>query len=318
MDVDRSLLGNLVLARGVVDRAAERRTDATWQAQRRADGRSRVLQVHDGSALVVRDGAAARLALVPAPELDQGEPLTFLGVDDEDVAYFARHVADRVAVDAPEGGTWADLRMTGSRLDARDAGLMVTAVALDNWLRTHTRCPRCGAATEPSTSGWSRRCPEDGSDHFPRTDPAVIVLVRDREDRALLGRQGRWAEGWFSTLAGFVESGESAEAALRREVLEESGVRVSDRPEDIAYLGSQPWPFPCSLMLGYHAWTDDPSHQADGEEIAEVRWFTRDELADACERGEVRLPPPVSIARRLVERWYGAELPGDWSRPPAR
>jgi NAD+ diphosphatase len=146
----------------------------------------------------------------------------------------------------------------------------------------------------------------------------VIVLVRDRDDRALLGRQARWAEGWFSTLAGFVESGESAEAAVRREVHEESGVVIADGPDDLRYLGSQPWPFPCSLMLGYHAWTDDPRIQVDGVEIAEARWFTRDELAAACTSGDVRLPPPVSIARRLVERWYGAELPGDWSRPLAR
>lgn len=194
----------------------------------------------------------------------------------------------------------------------------MTAVALDNWLRTHTRCPRCGTETVFHDAGWSRRCPADGTDHFPRTDPAVIVLVRDRDDRALLGRQVRWPEGWFSTLAGFVEAGESAEAAVRREVQEESGVVVSSATDDLWYLGSQPWPFPCSLMLGYHAWTDDPTVAVDGEEIGEARWFTRDELADACASGEVRLPPPISIARRLVERWYGAELPGDWSRPLAR
>lgn len=312
VDPDHALLSNLLLARGVVDRAAHRRTDLAWQAERRADPGSRVLRVVDGSALVTRDRDAAALAFV-GPEA-AGPDLAFLGVDEDDVAYFAEHAGEQS--DPADGESWADLRMVGAALGARDAGLMVTAVALDNWLRTHARCPRCGTPTEFNAGGWSRRCPEDGSDHFPRTDPAIIVLVRDRDDRALLGRQGRWAEGWFSTLAGFVESGESAEAALRREVREESGVVIGERPDDIRYLGSQPWPFPCSLMLGYHAWTDSPVHEADGEEIAEVRWFSREELADACSRGEVRLPPAVSIARRLVERWYGAELPGDWSRPP--
>jgi NAD+ diphosphatase len=310
MDVDRHLLNNLVLARGAVDRAAVHRSDDGWLAARRADPRSRVLQVCQGAARVTSRGAdGVGLAFVPAVDRGPDVDLTFLGVDDEDVAYFAEHAPAREAED------WADLRQVGAGLDARDAGLMVTAVALDNWLRTHPLCPRCGTETQFHAAGWSRRCPADGSEHFPRTDPAVIVLVIDRDDRALLGRQGRWAEGWFSTLAGFVESGESAEAALRREVLEESGVVIGDGPDDIRYLGSQPWPFPCSLMLGYHAWADDPAIAVDGDEIVEARWFTRAELAGACETGAVRLPPNVSIARRLVERWYGAELPGEWSRP---
>lgn len=191
---------------------------------------------------------------------------------------------------------------------------MVTAIALDNWSRTHTRCPRCGGPTSFAEAGWSRRCVVDETSHFPRTDPAVIVLVIDRQDRALLGRQGRWEPGWMSTLAGFVESGESAEAALRREVLEEAGVRIGDGGGDIAYLGSQPWPFPNSLMLGYHAWTDDVDAVPDGEEIVEVRWYSREEMRAACESGELLLPPQVSIARKLIERWYGTTLPGNWGR----
>ena len=314
MDVDRHLLANLVLSRGAVDRAAEHRSDPQWLAARRADPSSRVLGVCSGAARVTAvDDARLTLDLRAATSVPPDVDLTLLGVDDDGVAYFAEHVDGR-GDDEPG---WADLRGVGARLDARDAGLMVTAVALDNWLRTHVRCPRCGAATEFNAAGWSRRCPADGSEHFPRTDPAVIVLVLDRGDRALLGRQARWQPGWFSTLAGFVESGESAEAALRREVHEESGVVIADGPDDIRYLGSQPWPFPGSLMLGYHAWTDDPRIEVDGREIAEARWFSREELAAACAVGEVRLPPSVSIARRLVERWYGSELPGGWSRPLA-
>jgi len=203
MDADRHLLANLVLARGAVDRSAERRADAPWQAERRRDPRSRVLRVCDGAALVrTQQEAAVELDLVPAPSVPDTADLTFLGVDAADVAYFAEHVGSRDDLPEAGGTSWSDLRMVGAALDSRDAGLMVTAVALDNWLRTHARCPRCGAVTEFNAAGWSRRCPEDGSEHFPRTDPAVIVLVRDRDDRALLGRQGRWAPGWFSTLAG--------------------------------------------------------------------------------------------------------------------
>jgi NAD+ diphosphatase len=308
MDADRQLLTTLMLARGTVDRAAERRSDQGWVEAQRRDPRSLCLRVQSGGAVVEDDGGRPRLAMRAAAEV--AGDLTFLGIDHEGVACFAEHVAERT------GDGWAELRTVGGLLDARDAGLLVTAVALDNWLRTHQRCPRCGTPTQWNAAGWSRRCPADGTEHFPRTDPAVIVLVRDRDDRALLGRQGRWAEGWFSTLAGFVESGESAEAAVRREVHEESGVVIGDAPGDLAYLGSQPWPFPCSLMLGYHAWTDHPdSIEVDGDEIVEARWFTREELVDACTTGAVRLPPDISIARRLIERWYGAELPGDWSRP---
>ncbi len=308
---DRQLLGNLMLARGVVDRAAEHRSDPAWLARMRSDSRTRVVSVCDGATPVIRQGESVDLAFRPGADIAPDVDLTLLGTDDQGVAYFAEHAVMR-------GEDWADLRQVGALLGARDAGLMVTAVALDNWVRTHSRCPRCGTPTESHAAGWSRRCPADRSLHFPRTDPAIIVLVVDRDDRALLGRQGRWAEGWFSTLAGFVESGESAEAALRREVLEESGIVIGDGLDDIRYLGSQPWPFPASLMLGYHAWTDDPSITVDGEEIVEARWFSRVELAAACESGEVRLPPSISIARRLVERWYGSDLPGDWSRPLAR
>ncbi len=184
------------------------------------------------------------------------------------------------------------------------------AVALANWHAGHPRCPRCGAPTAPSQAGWSRTCPEDSSQHFPRSDPAVIVLITDDDDRALLGRRGEWPEGRYSTLAGFVEAGESAEMAVRREMLEEAGVDV-DR---LDYLGSQPWPFPASLMLGYRARLAPGSGVAtpDGVEITELRWFTRDELREVSAAGSVAVPPSISIARRLIEHWYGGELPGAW------
>lgn len=308
-----TLLDTLMLARSGVDRMAERRGDDDWIASRRSDPVSRLMCVNAGGAPVEHDEAGVRLALRSVTDTDAPpEDVTFLGIDPTGISYFAEHVGDR---ECHGHQVWGELRTVGSQLDDRDAGLLVTAVALDNWRGGHQRCPRCGSLTLTQQAGWSRRCLSCETQHFPRTDPAVIVLVRDEYDRALLGRQGRWEEGWFSTLAGFVDPGESAEAAVRREVQEESGVVIGDHPDDVEYLGSQPWPFPASLMLGYHARAVRTEIEVDGEEIAQARWFSREELVAECEAGTVRLPPDISIARRLIERWYGAELPGDWSRP---
>ena len=156
-----------------------------------------------------------------------------------------------------------------------------------------------------------RRCVREGSKHFPRVDPAVIMLVENVRGHALLGRQSRWQTGWFSTLAGFVEPGETFEEAVAREVREESGV-ILDRTQ---YFASQPWPFPSSLMVGFRAWTDgfQPA-KPDGKELVEARWFSRETLARECESGIVSLPPSTSISRMLIEDWYGNRLPGRWSR----
>ena len=309
---DRDLLNTLVLARGTLDRAAHFRADESWQLARRANPASRVMWVCEGGSPMLVTDTSAELILTPAHEVDA--ELTFLGLDADDVAYFAAHVDDHQDARLDTNAQWKSLRATGALLSDRDAGMLVTAVAIDNWMRTHRRCPKCGDTTRIHHAGWSRVCLADGSEHFPRTDPAIIVLVTDSEDRALLGRQGVWQEGFFSTLAGFVESGESAEAALRREVLEESGVTISSDPADIVYLGSQPWPFPCSLMLGFHARALDPTINVDGSEIVEAMWLSRAELLAACERGDVRLPPSISIARKLIERWYGSALPESFSR----
>jgi NAD+ diphosphatase len=187
------------------------------------------------------------------------------------------------------------IRDVGATLSDRDAGLYVAAIALANWHATHVRCPRCGEPTEPVNGGWVRRCTADGTEHFPRTDPAVIVLVHDGGDRCLLGRQPVWPSGRYSTLAGFVEPGESLEQAVAREIEEESGVVV----DDIVYRGSQPWPFPASLMLGFDARVVSGEAHVSDDELEDVRWFSRDDIR----RGETLLPPPASIAHWLITGW---------------
>ena len=302
------MLDDLLLSRSVVDRAAHLRGDADWHAVRLRDPATLVLWAGRDAAAMAGDGG---LLLVPGPTVDPAivPDLSFLGIDADGRAYYAAHT-DAV----PDGAELRSLREVGHRLTDVEAGLMVAAVALHNW-RLRTRfCPECGGALEMSQSGWAMRCPADGREEFPRTDPAVIVLVRDRADRAMLGRQVRWDAGRFSTFAGFVDAGESAEAAVRREVFEETGIRISANPDDLVYLGSQPWPFPRSLMLGYHAWTDHTEIRVDESEIAEAYWFSREELRDAVAAGRVLLPPSVSVSRRLIERWYGAALPGGWTR----
>jgi NAD+ diphosphatase len=203
----------------------------------------------------------------------------------------------------------ADLREAAALLNDRDAGLFTHAVALANWHATHTHCPRCGTPTVTVAAGHAQRCPADGSEHFPRVDPAVIMLVTDPDDRCLLARNRRWPERRVSILAGFVEPGESAEQAVAREVGEETGIAVAR----VRYVGSQPWPMPQSLMLGFRASAaGDLEIRVDDEEIAEAHWFSRDELRTALASREILLPPPVSIAHRLIQSWYGEELPGVW------
>jgi NAD+ diphosphatase len=219
--------------------------------------------------------------------------------------------AAEVTGPAPAEDAWGDLRRLGHRLSERDAGLFTQALALANWHRAYGFSPRTGAATSVGSAGWTRLDPE-GQEVFPRTDAAVIVGVVDAADRLLLGSNAMWESNRYSLLAGFVEPGESLEAAVLREVHEESGLRVED-PE---YLGSQPWPFPASLMVGFRARVPEgeiTEGTPDGEEILALRWFTRDELREAAASGEIILPGPTSIARAIVEHWYGGDI-ADGSR----
>lgn len=207
--------------------------------------------------------------------------------------------------------SWKNLREIGAALDDLEVGIATTAAALSIWHLKSKYCPECGEQTTVTGSGWSRICPNQHQ-AFPRTDPAVICLVTDAADKALLARRIDWQKGWMSILAGFVEAGESAEAALAREIKEESGIDID--PESIQYLGSQPWPFPNSLMLGYRAQAKSFKIKVDGEEIVEAQWFSKTEFETACQSGALKLPPPISIASRLIEDWYGSQLAPGWFR----
>jgi NAD+ diphosphatase len=301
-------LGELALARGTVDRITKRRTDRDWIDRAWKDPRTRVLVVSDGQALVREVAGRVELVLVPPEEAPPGTRF-LLGQDADEVVYFGVSGELPGALDdarARDGVRVASLREVGALLPDRDAGLLTHAVALANWHATHTHCPIDGTPTIPDPGGHSTRCPADGTEHFPRTDPAVIMLVTDPDDRCLLARNAAWPGRRVSILAGFVDPGESAEQAVIREVAEETGITVTN----VRYLGSQPWPMPQSLMLGFRA--DAPAGQeivVDHEELAEAHWYTREGLLASVQARELGLPPPVSIARRIIEAWYGGPLP---------
>jgi NAD+ diphosphatase len=301
------VLTGLPLARTTLDRAADRRSDPELLGRLLADASTRVLAVHDGSAAVDASGPGApRLVLRSPRPADARGTVVFLGVDGDGAAYLG--VADDSA-DSGDGADLRTLRQVGAHLDDRDAGLLTTALGVLNWHRAHPHCPRCGGRTEPALAGWLRRCPSDGSEHYPRTDPAVIMSVVDEDDRLLLARGPDWGRRRYSVLAGFLEPGETLEAAVAREVLEEVGVEVAD----VRFLGNQPWPFPSSLMVGFTARALSTELTLQEDEIAEARWFTREELVREVATGESAVGSRVSIARALVEHWLGHRLP----EPPA-
>ncbi|NGN68377.1 NAD(+) diphosphatase [Streptomyces sp. A7024] len=289
-----------------IDRAAHHRLDEAWLGAAWSHPTTRVFVVSGGQVMIddTPDGQT-ELVMIPSFEAPFTEQHRyFLGTDADGVRYFALQ-KDSLPGRMDGSARPAGLREAGMLLGDRDAALMVHAVALENWQRSHRFCSRCGERTQIAAAGHIRRCPACGGEHYPRTDPAVIMTVTDEDDRVLLGRQVHWPDGRFSTLAGFVEPGESIEQAVRREVFEEVGVEVGE----VEYLASQPWPFPSSLMLGFTAKATTTKIEVDGDEIGEARWFSRDELRAAFESGEVLPPFGISIAARLIERWYGSPLP---------
>ncbi|WP_136029967.1 NAD(+) diphosphatase [Microbacterium sp. PF5] len=287
------------IPRPFFDRAAELREEPGVIDRLRSEAETGVIVVREGRVRVV-DSTLVRVA----PDAVGEATWALLGRDaDGAVLLLAAAPPETDALDAAPDEIWLGLRDLGGRIDAGESEVLVGAVALAGWLRDAPFCPTCGGGTELRQAGWSRRCLVCGREHFPRTDPAVIVAVESADgERLLLGANANWGGRMYSCFAGFTEAGESLESTVHREIEEESGVRLSD----VRYVSSQAWPFPRSLMVGFRAVVEDEAAaRADGEEIIDVRWFTRDEIGSALAgEGPVGLPGPASIARALIVQWY--------------
>lgn len=309
--MDRTL-PHVALSQHAHDRRGELRGDEEWLERTWADPTTRVLLL-SGSMLRLVDGQVPWVSPAEAPD---GVRL-LLGEHDG-----VAHVAVVVAPDDAPGAKeeWVPLRtivMTlaeqGEGAGLADAGLLMHAVGMAEWHRATRHCPRCGGRLAPRLSGHVLRCEDCRREQYPRSDPAVIMTVTDGEpgspeERCLLGRNPQWPAGRYSTLAGFVEPGETMEAAVRREVAEETGVQVGE----VTYFGSQPWPLPASLMIGFTGRALTTEIQVDGHEIEDAQWFTREDLRAGAEAGTLVLPSGISISRSLIESWYGGTLPGSW------
>ncbi|MDH2415197.1 NAD(+) diphosphatase [Nocardioides sp. CER19] len=297
------------LAWSAHDRLHAHRDDDDWVDRRWSDPESRALVVAGNRVRLDGD----RIEWTHPKATPPGIRL-LLG-DSDGRTHFAV-ILDAARDSQGPGEGWVPLRgllptLAGGAPDG-EAPLVLHALGMAEWLHATRFCPRCGGPLSPRASGHQLIC-SDGHQQFPRTDPAVIMLITTGEpgtadERCLLGRQKVWPEGRFSTLAGFCEPGESLENSVRREVAEETGVRVGE----VSYFGNQPWPLPASLMLGFTGRADSTEIRVDDDEIAEARWLTRAELEQAATSGEIQLPGAVSISRSLIETWYGAPLPGTW------
>ncbi|GAB3126559.1 NAD(+) diphosphatase [Glaciibacter psychrotolerans] len=309
---------HLPLSRHEIDRDGVARANPALFDQLWQDEATRLLPVWGGKVLLApAEQGMPRLALCAPSQVPTASVRVYLGLSlATDAAEPVGTPLVAVSLDnaaaaelEPDESRWVSPRTVVAELADRDAGACAEALGVLNWHASHIHCPRCGSTTRIEDAGWTRRCPNDGSQVFPRTDPAVIVLITDQSDRILLGSNAMWEHNRYSLLAGFVEPGESLEAAVVREMEEESGLRVTDAQ----YLGSQPWPFPASLMCGFTArLADDQSPHdlvPDGEEILDLRWFSRDELRAEAER--ILLPGASSIARAMIDHWLAGHGHGD-------
>lgn len=302
-------LPHLALSRHAHNRHGLERTDQAWLDAKWADPTTRVLLVA-GNRMRPVNGTLQWLSPAECPE----DGLRLLLGERDGTTYFALLLAPGRA--PGEKDDWVVLRgvlgaLTGE--GAVEAPLVMHAIGMAEWHWSTRHCPRCGGGLRAEQAGHVLRCLECERQQFPRSDPAVIMVVTSgepgsAEERCLLGRSPQWPEGRFSTLAGFVEPGETMEDAVRREVMEETGVTVGE----VSYFGSQPWPLPASLMVGFEARAVDTTINVDGSEIAEARWFTRAEMVAEATAGAVVLPGGVSISRSLIEHWHGGTLPGSW------
>lgn len=312
---------SVTFATGSIDRAAHLRSDDQVIAALLADPGAAVLPLSRGRPLVT-GGAEPRLAWLPPDHTLFAEPapVIFLGLDSE-APRFAREIPDwptlsggEYAFSDAEGEThpalppterFQELRSLMARLPAAEAGNAAAAKGILAWHESHPFCARCGRPSEIADAGWKRACPACGAQHFPRTDPVVIMLIT-YGNSVLLGRSPAWPPGMYSLLAGFMEPGESIEAAVRREVWEEAGIHVGQ----VDYLASQPWPFPSSLMLGCRGEALDRDIHRDPNEIEDARWITREEAMAAAAglNPDLRPARAGSIARFLIDHWLADTL----------
>ncbi|HEY3527833.1 MAG TPA: NAD(+) diphosphatase [Nocardioides sp.] len=301
---------HLELAADPHDRVGEHRADEAWLDEAWAAPETRVLVVA-GSRVRPVDGSVPWIASEEIPESAGAGTRVLLGERDGRV-WFA-HVVDSSYA---EGEGWVGIRdllphLAGAGVE--QAPLVFHAIGLAEWLFATRFCPRCGGPLEPRLAGHELECAECHRRQFPRTDPAVIMAITHGEpgspdEELLLGRQDVWATGRYSTLAGFLEPGETLEDAVRREVAEETGIVVGE----VTYFGNQPWPLPSSLMLGFRGRAESRDIHVDGVEMQDARWFTRAAMREETAAGTLVLPGGVSISRSLVEDWYGGPLPGSW------
>lgn len=289
-----------------IDRASERREDAAWLDSARGAASARCVVLRRDGRLLAATGGAALIYL--GLEGLAADSSSFLGLLGEAPLFsLALGDAEADALAGAHGAELRDPRALAATLSPAEAGLAAYARALLHWQSRKRFCGRCGAPTRFEAAGHRARCTDEtcNQEYFPRTDPAIITIVHDGAWHCLLGRQASWPAGGFSTLAGFVEPGESLEHAVAREVLEETGVRVGD----VAYRASQPWPFPASIMLGFEA-RAETLEIACGSELSEARWFDAREMPELIARGELTISPAISIAYHLIDGWYHARCGG--------
>lgn len=290
-------------AAGGLDRAARHRNDERWVEAALRDPATRfvpvwrdhnLLQTHEvwSAALLTREAVSEAIKTGTVVLLGRLDAITYFAVDLSD------HDDPTSAADIPADAEFASLRQVGSALGGEEAAILAYAKGLLFWHARHGFCAACGELTEVRQAGHERWCPTCERPHFPRMNPAVIMLVTN-EDKALMGRSARFPPGMYSTLAGFVEVGESLEDAVAREVYEEVGVPIAD----VTYHSSQPWPFPSSIMLGFYGRATGTELKVNLGELEDAAWFSRDEIADSPETDEFRLPRKDSISRRLIEDW---------------
>ncbi|HEY3637235.1 MAG TPA: NAD(+) diphosphatase [Rhizomicrobium sp.] len=286
-----------------LDRASEHRTDAEWVKARLLDPQSLILPIWNLQPLVTGSDDELRAAFLPSTDYEilagPHAVCVFLGLD-EGRAIFALDISS--ADQVPPGlGEFRDLRAAAPLLKQNDIAILGQAKALIDWHQRHGFCPRCGARTQLVDAGYRRLCAQCGADHFPRTDPVVIMLAFDG-DQCLVGRGRNFSHQTYSTLAGFIEPGETIEEAVRREILEESGIRIGR----VTYQMTQPWPFPSSLMIGCFAEALTREIVIDTNELEDARWLHRD-TARLLLAGEIidgmRIPPPIAIAHHLIKAW---------------